>query len=686
MATVVARPTLIRQSHTPPPLTGLNESTLHHLAVPNKFLPPVSPGRPPTRAPDTPPASPPTKHLNIHASSILHPPDSASLLFDSPAVYSVDTTQLAAALDHLASQALPDPKQVFPWLHGLHPENNVQLGFFVARRRSLRRTPKCLRGITIVKAGGDLSASRITGAIGPEELLALDQDSDVSFLEADPKEGFSVRNFQIQTRKMALISDIVVYGDDGTDPAQIHALAKQFAGAQRRWHSANDLEGRDGPLFHTFVLTSSFADFERVCPELIAVDAKGQMTGQVTDFFYSERAEMCAMSRASEIATNVWLGPTPASMLGGVEGGAVDGPEFDVMIEASDLAPMPNSEFLHDISTIASMADEPQLVEFPSSGGIVPPTWTMAEIDGLVDMCQWIYRMANAVDDDPFEDPAPDTDGDVRIRGTGTPCKILIHCADGYTESSLLALAYFMYVEACPVHEAWLRLHDEKQRNFFAYPSDLSVLKMLQPRLLRESPRQRDITIVSEPAWLSRMDGSFPSRIVPYMYLGNLGHANNPGLLRALGIGRILSVGEPLSWSPAEEAMWNPDKLLYIDQVQDNGVDPLTDEFARCLDFIHQGRREGGATLVHCRVGVSRSATICIAEVMSSLGMSFSRAYCFVRARRLNVIIQPHLRFSYELLKWDELLQARRGQPLKRELEWASIAREITLMNRPYAR
>jgi len=101
---------------------------------------------------------------------------------------------------------------------------------------------------------------------------------------------------------------------------------------------------------------------------------------------------------------------------------------------------------------------------------------------------------------------------------------------------------------------------------------------------------------------------------------------------------------------------------------------------------------------VHCRVGVSRSATICIAEVMRSRRMSFPRAYCFVRARRLNVIIQPHLRFAYELLKWEEtLLRSGSGHSsdegeedgkggFKRELEWAEIAREVALMNRPYAR
>jgi dual specificity MAP kinase phosphatase len=106
-------------------------------------------------------------------------------------------------------------------------------------------------------------------------------------------------------------------------------------------------------------------------------------------------------------------------------------------------------------------------------------------------------------------------------------------------------------------------------------------------------------------------------------------------------------------------------------------------------------------------VGVSRSATICIAEVMRSRRLSFPRAYCFVRARRLNVIIQPHLRFAYELLKWEELLLRGGGGGgttgdddddhhhekgfageggFKRELEWAEIAREIALMNKPYAR
>ena len=41
---------------------------------------------------------------------------------------------------------------------------------------------------------------------------------------------------------------------------------------------------------------------------------------------------------------------------------------------------------------------------------------------------------------------------------------------------------------------------------------------------------------------------------------------------------------------------------------------------------------------------------------------------------------------SYELLRWEEVQQVRRGKPLRRELEWATIAREIALMNKPYSR
>lgn len=295
---------------------------------------------------------------------------------------------------------------------------------------------------------------------------------------------------------------------------------------------------------------------------------------------------MCTMSKASEIAKNVWLGSTPDSTICPSSEDEDIEDDYDILIEASDLAPPPEPQALTLLAEMSASA--PQRLDFPSSGSITPPTWSQTEVDSLMNTCQWIHRLANPGFDPSDACEERDADGDIQMQSLPSrPRKILIHCMDGYTESTLLAIAYFMYAEGIPVHQAWLRLHCEKQRNFFAYPSDVTLLTSIQPRILAESPKgPKGLTLHPEPAWLSRMDGSLPSRILPYMYLGNLGHANNPELLKELGIKRILSVGEPVSWTKAAAESWGAENLLFIDRVQDNGVDPLTEEFDRCLEFI----------------------------------------------------------------------------------------------------
>ncbi|KAH9881989.1 hypothetical protein J1614_001160 [Plenodomus biglobosus] len=686
MAAAVARaPLMLARDPTPPPQLSL-KTTSHGtpIPIPNKHLPNCSPGG--LSLPATPPASPPRQDSLIETSSITYPPDQyCHQIAVDPPVYKITADCMAEALEHIATQPLPNPEQVFPWMHGLHPENQIQLTFFSSRRRSVRKVPRCIRSIAIVKTGGNLSSSKLKGAIAPNEILDSVSDDSPEFMDCDPKDGFSVRNFQIQACKLATVSDIIVYGDHRTKLNDTIILAQKISKAQRSHEQRN---GLPPCLFNTFVLEDSFATVQTKYPNLVAVNKSGNMTGNVVDFFYWERYEMCAMSRASEISNNVFLGPTPDSSL---DPECLGEDQFDMLIEATDLAHVPEARSLRALRMGLDKIQRKAAMhmEFPSSGSIMPPTWSHSEVDGLMDMCKWIFELANPQEAKRGKRRRSDEDEAIEMDDVATPRKFLIHCTDGYTETTLLALTYFMYAEGLPVHDAYIRLHREKGRNFFAYPSDVALLTAIQPRILQESPRfQQSIFNISEPRWISRIDGSLPSRILPYMYLGNLAHANNPELIRALGITRVLSVGEPLSWpeQAQKELNWPSENFLMIDRVQDNGVDPLWAEFERCLKFIEAGKRDGGATLVHCRVGVSRSATICIAEVMNELGLCFPRAYCFVRARRLNVIIQPHLRFTYELLKWEEYQRQRRNEPLRRELEWATVAREIALMNKPYSR
>ncbi|KAL1303452.1 hypothetical protein AAFC00_006840 [Neodothiora populina] len=722
MATVCARPSLITsRSSTPTDIQSINSSSRGvPVPIPNKHLPACPTGpQPKSHQLATPPESPRRSRSIIETSSLLSSPNDYPKLSDSLSIYALTGKELHDALDHIAAQPLPDPKEVFPWLHGLHPDNNIQLAFFAPKKRSSRRAPRCMRGITIVKTGGDLTHSRLKGAIAPNELLLATRTGEevAQFLDVDPRDGFSVRNFQIQAAKMATVSDIVVYSDETTPKEEVKQLAIKIAKAQKAWRNKNRENGTEQPTFSTFVLREPFGRVADEHPDIVSLDAKGYTTGGVMDFFHSERFEMHQMSAATEIAPNLWLGPTPDAALNPPQDAVTnalpsEALKYDLFIEATDQAQVPDKgayKVLNSLLSKRRVSDDaiPQL-DFPASGSIMPPTWSQGEVDGLMQACDWIYRQTNGISDEPRDrkdskvqivpldnDSSGDihmSDGDLPTPGEGK--KILLHCADGYTETSLLALAYYMYANCVPVHTAYRDLHMKHRRNFFSYPTDVILLSTIQPRILQSSPRGTGfVTSVAPPSpgWLSKMDGSLPSRIMDHMYLGNLGHANNPELLREMGIGQILSVGEAASWSDKEKQVWveqggGEEKVLYVDGVQDNGVDPLTGEFKRCLNFIEEGRKAGTATLVHCRVGVSRSATICIAEVMSKLGLSFPRAYCYVRARRLNVIIQPHLRFSYELLKWEELQCEERGEPVRRELEWATIAREIAALNRPYSR
>lgn len=294
-----------------------------------------------------------------------------------------------------------------------------------------------------------------------------------------------------------------------------------------------------------------------------------------------ERQEMCEMSSASEISANIWLGPTPDYILRPGECSAPDPSQFDLLIEASDLASIPGPRFLATIDQKLEMS--PQYIEFPSSGSVVLPSGNTREVEDLVNTLRWIYYLAH-----PEPTEVADSQGDIEMRHHKKPCRVLIHCADGYTETSLLAVAYFMFAEGVPVHDAWLKLHREKKRNFFAYPTDVAFLSHIQTRLLQESPVNKlgHPINLTDPNWFLKMDGSLPSRILPYMYLGNLNHANNPELLWELGIRRVLSIGEAVSWTQEERDAWGENNLLYINNVQDNGIDPLCQEYGKCLKFI----------------------------------------------------------------------------------------------------
>ena len=184
-------------------------------------------------------------------------------------------------------------------------------------------------------------------------------------------------------------------------------------------------------------------------------------------------------------------------------------------------------------------------------------------------------------------------------------------------------------------------------------------------------------------------------------------------MLHALGITHVVSVGECAlvpppeyknpSCSPPRErraSLWIEEregriKVLDIQGICDDGIDTLEPQLGPICDWIERARLEGGQVLVHCRVGVSRSATVTvcvrsrflrpfrlmgaiqIAYVMKHLGISLVDAYLIVRSRRLSVLIQPNMRLLYNLLGWELKLVKERCEKEAREAEGAEESSEV---------
>lgn len=367
-------------------------------------------------------------------------------------------------------------------------------------------------------------------------------------------------------------------------------------------------------------------------------------------------------------------------------------------------------------------------MEFPSSGTITLGSLNIEFIKVVLNTCFLIYQVS-------------------RETSFGT----LIHCSDGYTETTFLLVAYLIFLWDLSLEDTMVNLHLKEERPFFLFHVDLQVLGHLQTLLRSFSPQRPENSkyyTCSEDGSFSPLDitaemfskvflfkipmesdftnlkGPLPSRILSHLYLGSLEHAQSPSLLKKLGINYIVSVGEVLSWtdgfhrkrttsSPSTFAQLNSGsdrqsksrrqtvssgnetdcdknecsvdileqdgfKILRIMNLGDNGKDTLTHQLQEILAFIDECYRSKGKVLVHCMVGVSRSATVCIAECMKRLQCDIQRAYLFVRVRRLNIIIQPNLMFMYELLKWQEF----NGE--KRNIDWHILCRSVSELNNNY--
>ncbi|KAI5211208.1 Dual Specificity Protein Phosphatase 26 [Manis pentadactyla] len=140
----------------------------------------------------------------------------------------------------------------------------------------------------------------------------------------------------------------------------------------------------------------------------------------------------------------------------------------------------------------------------------------------------------------------------------------------------------------------------------------------------------------------------------PGLYLGDQDIANNRRELRRLGITHVLNASHSRWRGPpdAYEALG----IRYLGvEAHDSPAFDMSTHFQVAADFIHRALRQpGGRILVHCAVGVSRSATLVLAYLMLYHHLTLVEAIKKVKDHRG---IIPNRGFLRQLLALDRRLR-----------------------------
>lgn len=136
---------------------------------------------------------------------------------------------------------------------------------------------------------------------------------------------------------------------------------------------------------------------------------------------------------------------------------------------------------------------------------------------------------------------------------------------------------------------------------------------------------------------------------LPGLYLSNARAAADRNVLTSLGITHVLTI--EAHKLPKDTFEGTNISTLFI-RAYDLPQAHIMHYFPMTNSFIDEGLRKGNV-LVHCHFGVSRSATIVIAYLMSKYKMTFEQAYVYVRQRRR--FINPNTGFVSQLREYQRL-------------------------------
>ncbi|CAF4069506.1 unnamed protein product [Rotaria magnacalcarata] len=138
------------------------------------------------------------------------------------------------------------------------------------------------------------------------------------------------------------------------------------------------------------------------------------------------------------------------------------------------------------------------------------------------------------------------------------------------------------------------------------------------------------------------------SLVLPHLYLGSMKDRTNSTLMVKNKVKRVLCIID-VPDMVIDRDEYKPTHLLNIPAADAQQQD-LAQYFEKCIEFIHQARIEHENILVHCQAGISRSATVVVAYVMTIGDYDVEKALQIVKGAR--GYIHPNPGFLSQLKRY----------------------------------
>uniref|UniRef100_A0A336LRZ2 protein-serine/threonine phosphatase n=1 Tax=Culicoides sonorensis TaxID=179676 RepID=A0A336LRZ2_CULSO len=151
---------------------------------------------------------------------------------------------------------------------------------------------------------------------------------------------------------------------------------------------------------------------------------------------------------------------------------------------------------------------------------------------------------------------------------------------------------------------------------------------------------------------LGQMDA--PTEIFDHVYLGSEWNASNLDELQKNGVGHILNVTREID-------NFFPGCFEYFNvRVYDDDKTNLLRHWDDTYKYISQAKDKHSKVLVHCKMGISRSASVVIAYAMKAYNWDFETALHHVKVKRS--CIKPNRNFMTQLETYQGMLDAMKNK------------------------